>query len=221
MNRATVARLLGEATEADLNGDVALHRRLVHEIASNLPEALSAATELLQGPDKDVWPTCVKVIAEIGFPRNADAIALLILHAADPNSPASFDATDTLRSLPQEAVVAALVGELWASSIQRDATGRRSVRDVCVVATQLGPAYCLGCAPMLVYNLSARDSTETEVKWALTVLEIVGLALATYAVPLLLALLVQITDEGVRTRIHALLGSFGEMLLLPYAKINL
>ena len=70
--------------------------RIIHELASHPEETLERLIPILQSPDSSLASVAVQVIEEIGYPRNASAVPILLTHTAHDHSPIHHEVFQTL-----------------------------------------------------------------------------------------------------------------------------
>ena len=109
MNRRAIEHILGHMAAAEAEQNDQEYVRQLQILTHQPDEALNILHEILGEPVNDYWPAAVEVIEAIGYPRNAAVLPLIIIHAADPNSPASFGALHLLKRLAQNALESELV----------------------------------------------------------------------------------------------------------------
>lgn len=236
MDRQAIEHILDQIDAAETARDNQEHRRLLHILANRPDEVLNLLQETLREPDKDYWPTAVEAIEAIGYPRNAPALPLIIVHAADANSPASFNAIQMLKRLPQNVLKSELIAVFWptqANGYQRDSHDGEwvnRVSSVCLVSRSLGIQYCRILGPTLIYFLSQptyrrqlRPSASEEIlPWSVfDVLEVIKDNLLPYAVPVLLDLAVEEKAQSKEGRAMALVRSLGAQVLNLYSHVPL
>src|SRR5579863_7366130 len=113
--------MLEDTLREAARGDEQTKERIIRELASQSDETAQALINHLQfGGKGGTERIAVRVLCEIGYPRNAAALPHLIYLVEDLNDPAWNEAAQTILEMGSEEVVPALIAVLldWGKKVQ-------------------------------------------------------------------------------------------------------
>ncbi len=221
--------LFAQPREA-LDGIILDH--LIPQLAQYPQEVVPALVFVLEQGLKEWWEIAIQTLERIGWPANAVAIPLVIAHASDYNSPSQGDALHLLTVWGPERVVPYLLDGLWDDGRSGRYAWAR-LWHIAEVPLRLSrnPAYVQACGPLVSLLLNRAPfepppsvkiiggvtfKSPSPVNVLLRVLETIGPACATYALPTLLDLIQREGTSELAQRARRLLVSFDAGVLAPY-----
>ncbi len=163
---------------------------------------------------KEWWDVALRIIGEMGYPRNMSFIPVVIEHAYSYNDPAQSDALQVIGTLGPEIMAPYFIERLW----KNETSSSRTDMFELLLNPRLGQEYVAPCGPLVVYRFSQFPPSEQKVvgKLFLRVLEKIGPECAIYALPTLLDLVRKEGTSDVAQRARRLIASFDEQVLAPY-----
>lgn len=212
------AVLFAQPREA-LDGIILDH--LIPQLAQYPQEVVPALVFVLARGLKEWWDIAIQTLERIGFPNNAIAIPIVIVHASDYNDPALDDALHLLMAWGSERVVPYLLDALWDAGRSGRYYWARlwDIAELLLILLRFNRAYVLPCGPMvslLVSRAAFEPTPPIAVSLLLQVLETIGPECANYALPALLDLIQREGTSELAQRARRLLASFDAAALDPY-----
>ncbi len=197
-------------------GNEAEYEGMIQELLAHAEDHMATALYILQNALKGWWDAAMQIIRTIGYPRNAPAIPIVILHASDWNSLAQQTAFHVLQDLGPVAVAQYLINIL-SGKLQGVGQWSYGIYELCFLLIALGKPYSTLCGPTITYIVGRSDSAQKPgMKIALTVLEKIGPDSVTYALPTLIDLVSREGTSEVGKQAQRLILSFGKEALEPY-----
>lgn len=196
--------------------DNAVYESMIQELLAHAEDHMEVALYILQNPLKEWWDVAMQIIRAIGYPRNAPAIPIVILHASDWNSVAQQTAFHVLQDMGPVVVAQYLIPIL---SGKQQGVGQwlYSVYALCLLLNDLGTSYSTLCAPAIIYMMRQNEfAQKVEIETGLTVLKKIGPDSVTYALPTLIDLVSREGTSEVGKQTWRLIQSFSEEALEPY-----
>ncbi len=197
-------------------GNEAEYEGMIQELLAHAEDHMATALYILQNALKGWWDAAMQIIRTIGYPRNAPAIPIVILHASDWNSLAQQTAFHVLQDLGPVVVAHYLIPILSGKQL---GVGQwfYSIYALCLLLNDLGPSYSTLCAPTIIYMMRQNEfAQKVEIATGLTVLEKIGPDSVTYTLPTLIDLASREGTSEVGKQVWRLIQSFGKEALEPY-----
>ncbi|MHB8595884.1 MAG: hypothetical protein ACYDER_03635 [Ktedonobacteraceae bacterium] len=196
--------------------DNAEYEGMLQELFAHAEDHMDVALYILQNPLKEWWDVAMQIIRAIGYPRNAPAIPIVILHASDWNSVAQQTAFHVLQDMGPVVVAQYLIPIL---SGKQQGVGQwlYSIYALCLLLNDLGTSNSTLCAPTILYMMRQNEfAQKVEIETGLTVLKKIGPDSVAYALPTLIDLVSREGTSDVGRQAQRLIQSFGKEALEPY-----
>ncbi len=196
----------------------AIMEQTLRELANHPEESLAGIIHVIQNRYKLCWEIAFHFLHEMGYPRNAPALAELIQLVAEPYAFPGYDeALQVLQSVQPRDLAPYLIQALWDRG-QENRYWSSLVGGICTTIRELGYDYALLCGPVVAYLLSQKDKLDHSSM--LAPLELLSPHEKGYVLPVLIDLF---SKEGVpqttRDQARKLILSFPQETLQPYAQI--
>lgn len=210
-------KLLDEANRATREYDEQKVEYFMQELVKSPDEAIKVLVKALRQPDKIRQAVAIRVIRLIGYPKNESAIPSLVYHIGDPNLPGWNEAVNALTDMGLHVVVPYLIRAIWNRG--KNQYWGADVEGMCSMLLTVDRAYAVACGPTLVYILGRSDlppDKDLDKGYLLDVLEKIGSASVTYALPTLIDLVSREGTSEVGKQVRRFIQSFSEEALEPY-----
>lgn len=189
---------------------------LVRSIASHEDEALALATRTLRTPPQTRWDVALRIIRQVGYPRNREALPAVVEHLADPNWIGWDQAVGILTDADRAVAVRYLVRAL----LNRDSDPEHwpdMVEGICAMLCNVDRVYASLCAPSVVFVLTQAICSGTpDPSWLMDVLRHAGSKSYSFAVPALIALVGKEGETELGLEAQSLIQSLELADLDPY-----
>lgn len=193
-------------------------QRLILKMAASADEMLPIALRALRQPNQVRQAIAVSVLRAIGYPKNAPAIADLLLHIEEPNFLGWDEAVQTLVEMGADMVVPHLIQALLAWG-RTDGDPTFDLEGICFMLSNVEPEYARRCCPAINYLLSRKDlPAEIDQDFLLDVIERAG-SEQSYVLPALYALTGTAERDEVREHARRIIASFSSNVLADYSAI--
>lgn len=160
-------------------------RRQAITFLASQSDQLEGFISLLKHPPRRYWEAALQVLRAMGYPKNAQAVHIVLAFATDSNTPGWEEAMHTLVEMDARDVIPLLVASLldrtrhqyWADEIE----------EICQVLNSIDRAYARACGPALAFLFCSKEEQlkDLDRESVIAVLEKIGPECATYALPAL------------------------------------
>ena len=193
---------------------------IIRELTRYPDEVLLVAIDVLSTSPKSLWSLTTQIIRQIGYPKNATAIPVLIEHVADANSPARRDAIVALLEMDVHVVGSAFIDALLDQG-QNDEFWVETVQGICSMLVDQAPyALAVLCGQTIAYLLSQPSLFNGELEdtfpLLFAVLQRIGSPCGVYAMPLFLSFMLGNSLYGDKEAVWTLLQSCSDEVKAPY-----
>lgn len=165
------------------------------------------------------WRIALDLFEAIGSPRNTPAIPGVVFHLTEMNTGIYNLVLKLTSRLNSALVIPHLIGFLWNRGGLNPPVYADQVRSICIAIINLGKAYAVSCAPVIVSLMNSNLQPPLDLEPMLRVIELLDPNESHYAIPALIHCAQTNADPDSQTLAQQLLTRFPSDILANYANV--